>query len=129
MNIFKQRLEKFKQQQQVLAILIFSLVAVIIWIAASIFSSQKRTGIDKDLLKLAKPLTPSINREIIQRIGIKRKFTESDLQNFPIYMMVKDHEQVERIVEIGTELEPPPTIIPFSPSPSPTVTSGASLAR
>jgi hypothetical protein len=105
MSIFKETLEKIKQQQQALAILVFTLVAAMIWIGASLFTSQQKTGISKDLLKLAKPLTPSINQEVIQRLRQKEIFLDSQLQDFPIYIIKKDKNQNERVVEMGTELE------------------------
>lgn len=113
MNIFKQALDKLKHQQQLLAILIFSFVAIMVWIATNLFTSQQRTSISEDLLRLAQPLTPTINQEVIQRIRKKGVFPDSQLRKFPIYMIAKDKGQVERIVEIGTEPEPSP-----SPSPS-----------
>ena len=105
MNIFKQTLEKIKHQQQMLAILVFTLVATMIWIGASLFTSQQKIGISKDLLKLSRPLTPSINQEIIQRLKQKGVFSDSELQNFPIYVIKRDQNQVERVIEMGVELE------------------------
>lgn len=125
MNIFKQALEKIQQQQQMLAILVFTFVAAIMWIAASLFTSQQKTGISRELLNLSKPLTPSIDEEVIQRLRGKGVFFSSQLQNFPIYMIRKDQNQIEEIVEIGTQPEPTPSPSPrVSPSPnsSPTTT-------
>lgn len=113
MNIFKQTLDKIKHQQQMLAILIFAFVAIMVWIAATLFTSQQKTSISEDLLKLAQPLTPTINQEVIQRLRKKGVFPSSQLQKFPIYMIAKDKGQTDRIVEIGAEPEP-------SPSPAPT---------
>lgn len=118
MNIFKETLEKIKHQQQILAMLIFALVATIIWIGAGLFTSQQKTNVGQDLLKLAKPLTPSINQEVIQRLRQKKVFLESQLQDFPIYTTRKNQGQAEQIVEIGTEPEPTPSP---SPNPSPVV--------
>ena len=105
MMIFKQALEKIKHQQQMLAMLVFALVAVIIWIGASLFVSQQKTGVDKDLLKLAKPLTPSINQEVIQRLRQKKVFLDSQMQDFPIYIIKKDQNQIEQVVKMGQKLE------------------------
>ena len=85
-------------------------------VTASLFTSQQKTDVSKNLLKLAKPLTPTIDQEVIQRLRQQGVFLESQLQNFPIYMIVRDRSQIERIIEIGTELEPT-----SSPSPSPSL--------
>lgn len=105
MNIFKQALNKIKHQQQMLAILIFAFVAIMVWIAATLFTSQQKTSISKDLLKMAQPLTPIINQEVVQRLRKKGVFPSNQLQKFPIYMISKDKGQAEQIVEIGTEPE------------------------
>ena len=126
MNIFKQTLEKMKQQQQILAMLVFAFVAVIIWITVNLFTSQQKTGISKDLLKFAKPLIPTINQEVVQQLKEQGVFPDSQLQDFPIYMVIKDRSQIERIVEIGTEPEPTPSLSPSpNPSPSSEATSSA----
>ncbi len=105
MNIFKKTLEKIKHQQQLLAILVFTLVAAMIWIGASLFTSQQKTSISKDLLELAKPLTPSINQAVMQRLQQKKVFLDSQLQDFPIYIIKKDKNQTEHVIEIGATLE------------------------
>ena len=109
-----------KHQQQILAILVFAFVAVIVWVGVNLFTSQQKTGISKDLLRLSKPLTPTINQEVIQRLRQQGVFFDSQLQDFPIYMIIKDKNQVEQKVEIGTEPEPSPSPSPrVTPSPSP----------
>ncbi len=118
MNIFQATVEKMKHRQQILAILIFAFVAVIVWIAASLFTSQKRTEISKDLLNLAKPLTPTINQDVIQRLRQKGVYFDSQLEDFPIYMITKDSKQKEIVVEIDYEPSPSPSSSP-KPSPSP----------
>jgi len=106
MNIFNQTLEKMRHQQQVLAILVFTFVAIIFWVGVSLFTSQQKTGVSNDLLRLAKPLTPTINQEVVQRLREQGVFFDSQLQDFPIYMIMKDKNHVEQMVEIGTEPEP-----------------------
>jgi uncharacterized protein HemX len=121
MNIFKETLKKIKHQQQILAMLVFALVAAIIWIGASLFTSQQKTEISKDLQRLAKPLTPSINQDVIQRLRQKKVFLESQLHDFPIYMTRQNQGLAEQIVEIGTEPEPTPSPHIQNPSPTPSV--------
>ena len=130
MNIFRKTLKKFKHQQQILAILVFALVAVAVWISASLFTSQRRLGISKDQLKLSKPLTPNIDEEVVLNLEKKHDFSDQDLRRFPIYMVLKDEMQIERVVEIGTELNPSPSpsVVPLSNyqlSPSPQASASA----
>lgn len=131
MNIFKQKLEGFRHHQQIMTILVFTLVAVILWVAASLFSSQRRLGISPEQLKLSKPLTPVINTDVLLNLEQKQSFSNEELRKFPIYMLIKDQQQIEHIVEIGTKLEPLPSPNQNSkslPSPSPAVTPDPSPA-
>lgn len=105
MNVFKRTLKKLNQQQQALIILTFSLIAVIVWISVSLFSSQRRSGISDEQVKMSKPLVPIINKEVLLNLEKKQSFSNQELRQFPIYMMFKDQDQTEKVVEIGTQLE------------------------
>ncbi len=108
MNIFQKSFQKLKQQQQLLAILIFGLVAVIFWIAVTIFTSQRRQSISAELQQLAKPLTPSIDETVLNRIEDKRAYSQEELAAFPIYRLVQSQAGGgEIVVAVGEE---PPTV-------------------
>ena len=108
MNVFKHTLKNFKHQQQALVILIFTLIAAMIWISASLFNSQRKLGISDEQLKLSKPLTPTIDEKTLLRLEQKQAYSNQELSQFPIYMILKDKSQIETIVEIGTQPEPTP---------------------
>lgn len=104
MNPFKQSFKQLQQQQQWLAVLIFALVAIVIWVAVSLLSSQKKSGISAELRLLAEPLTPSINREAISALERKRYIYEDSLQDFPIYTIYRDPKtRTEQIILKGQE--------------------------
>lgn len=121
MSIFKDTLNQMKHQQQFLAILVFAFIAIIIWTSASLISSQNTVALDKDLLKLSRPLTPTINQKVIQELQQKKVFLNSQLRDFPIYIIRKEKGQVEQVIELGSEPEP-------SPSPSPKTRAATSSA-
>lgn len=104
MNPFKQTFKQLQQQQQWLAVLIFALVAIMIWVAVSLLSSQKKSGISAELRELAEPLTPSINREVITALERKRYIFTEDLRDFPIYTIFRDPKtRTEQIILKGQE--------------------------
>lgn len=104
MNPFKQSFKQLQQQQQWLAVLIFALVAILIWVAVSLISSQKKTGISKELRDLALPLTPTINREVIGAMEAKRFIFAEELQDFPIYTIYRDPKsRTEQVILKGQE--------------------------
>jgi hypothetical protein len=69
--------------------LIFALVAVLIWIFVSIFATQGASGISPEMRKLAKPLTPTLNKNLLDKIGQKRHLTKQDLERFPIFALIE----------------------------------------
>lgn len=120
MNTFQRQLASIRQQQQLLYILIFSFATILIWVAIGLFSSQKKTGISAELQELAKPLNPTINRQVFDQLDRERTFTASDLSNFPIYKILLSKEGAEQVVTLDVNEAPSaPVIVPPSPSPSP----------
>lgn len=118
MNAFQRQLANLRQQQQLLYILVFSFATILIWLALSLFTSQKKTEISKELQELAKPLSPTINRTILEQLQQERVFTEAELADFPIYKILVSEEGAERMVTIDTDEDVTP-----SPSPRPSPAS------
>jgi hypothetical protein len=113
-------IDTLKHKQWFLRILVFSFVTVIIWVGLSLFRSQQATVIPEELQKLARPLNPNINLDVISRIEQKRAFSEAELSNFPVYRVIrlKSGEQV-----VVTQLpEDEESLIRSTPSPSPSPT-------
>lgn len=97
MNKFQNELNTLRQRQQILAILVFALVAISTWVGVSLLSSQRQTRLSSELLELAKPLNPSINTTVIEQISQKRQYTADELDDFPIFTTAKV-ERVQRTV-------------------------------
>lgn len=79
-----------EQKQTILKIAIFSFFTIVVWIGFSVFESQQKTGIDPALLKLAIPLNPVINIDVINQIQQKRSYSDSELSQFTISKIVID---------------------------------------
>ncbi len=88
MNIFQKELLGLQHKQQLLGVLVFSLVTVVVWVSISMITSQTKNTISPVLLKLAKPLTPTLATETIELLEEKRSFTAEELSDFPIYHTV-----------------------------------------
>lgn len=133
-------LDTLKHKQWLLRILIFTLVTAMIWLGFSLFRSQQQTGIPADLQKLAIPLNPTINIGVVDRIEQKRAYTAEELQNFPVYRLIRLPNGTEQVrtelpedlnVEESAVIRPAetPTATPeasVAPSSAPTATSSAS---
>lgn len=88
-NQFKQQLNKLRTKKKLFVALIFALAAVLIWIFVSIFATQGASGISPEMRKLAQPLTPTLNKNLLDKIGQKRHLTSQDLERFPIFALIK----------------------------------------
>lgn len=114
MNPLNNHLTKLKHRQYLLYLLLFSFATIILWLAIGLVTSQTKSGIEPALKNLAKPLTPTLNEEVINRLEQKQIFSESDLAKFPIYKIIKTTDgKSQVIVTIETEEEaltptPPP---------------------
>ena len=105
MNSFQKTIEHLRQQQQLLALLIFGLIAVVVWIAFSLITSQRQLTTSPELQKIAKPLTPNLDREVLNKLQQKSLYSQGELGNFPIYVVVQDEfSRQEKVVELGQEV-------------------------
>jgi hypothetical protein len=124
MNVVQQALQNLRQRQQLLGMFIFTLVAIMVWIVVSVATSQRSSAISAELRAMALPLTPSINREVLEGVESERYFSEEELRNFDVVHVVEPLENIpspEPSVQPSPEEEPvpEPTEIPsVEPLPS-----------
>jgi hypothetical protein len=100
-NKFKIQLENIQRQKKLLIGLILFFVVIIFWLIISIFITQRRTLVSSELMKLAQPLVPSLNREVLDRLEDKAYFSDNQLDRFSIYVLVDDRSaQTMQIMDI-----------------------------
>lgn len=132
----QQEFSIIKHRQQLLTIMVFTLMAIAVWVGVGLVNSQESTSISPQLQQAALPLNPSINIEILSEIEQQVPYDPSQLTRFPIYTLLSDDEiQLQRessaaSVATGSSaltetLQPSPTP---EPSPEPTATESASPA-
>lgn len=127
----QQEFSILKHRQQLLAIMLFSLMAIVVWVGAGLLSSQESTSISPQLQQASLPLNPSINVEILGEIEQQTPYDPSQLTNFPIYTLLTDDEiQLQRETastqnSSGSSALSETLLLP-SPSPSPTPTASDS---
>ncbi len=113
------QLKQLKHKNQLLTILVLLLVCVFSWGIASIFSSQRQSKLPSDLTKLAKPLNPNLDTQILNTLETKRSFTAEELSQIEIFIIVVDPAtQTEQIIEINESVKAVAT-----PTPRPRATS------
>ncbi len=136
-------LGNLQQKQTLLRILVFTLVTVVIWVALTLFRSQQKTGIAPELQKLAEPLNPNIDVQVIERIEAKKAYSEADLQNFTILKIVRNKEGEDQIIDgalpaqtgsasslllLNNPTPSPSPEVSAAPTSSPSSTSGSATS-
>lgn len=101
---FQTQLKKLRYRKEVLVIMLFLLVIAVFWIALSIFTSQRQTGISSEQQQLAQPLTPVLDTAIIERLEQKRVYESEELSDFPIFLVETSQNPAQVIG--GSSAEP-----------------------
>jgi hypothetical protein len=91
-NKAKKRIGGLRRNQQFLYVGVFTVVAVIIWVSGSLFQSQRKTGISRELQLMAEPLNPNINTFALDRIEQKTTYSDQDLEGFDIFVVNLEEE-------------------------------------
>lgn len=105
-NKFERQLDKIKRQKKLLIALILFFVVILTWILASIFSSQARHAISPELVKLAEPLVPNLNRQLLEDLQRQEYFRDEELERFSIYALLSERgEDAGRVIDIINEAE------------------------
>lgn len=107
-----------KRQQILLYAMLIGLVTVTIWIGYGLASSQRTDQVDRELRELAEPLNPNLDENVINELESKRNLTETDLNDFAVYIYTEDEEGNRRKVILGEE---PVVLPPLEPQASPDV--------
>lgn len=117
-HTFKDDLKKIQQSKQLLTIFILLFVALLFWIIISLVTSQTTEKISPELQKLAKPLTPTVDTSILEKISGKIKYSDDELSTFTIFKILTSRDgKTEKVVplEVSIEdLEPKATVEPKS---------------
>lgn len=122
----------FKQllfEQQVLGILLFSVLVVFLWVVSTIYFSYSATTLSEEDVFVVTPLNPTIDDKPLRVLQERRWWTETELQNFTVSSVVRDGEG-----NIKTSTTISPTVSPTAstsatPVPSPTSASGSAQTQ
>lgn len=117
---FKEDLQSLRTNRQFLAILILLFISVFFWIFINLLSSQTREEVSAELTLLAKPLTPSVDKETLQEINQKKSYSQEELASFVIYKILLSRDgKTERIVPLDITIDDIDPIETIAPTPRP----------
>jgi hypothetical protein len=119
-NSFTKDLIRLKSNRQFLTIMILLFVVVLFWVFVSVATSQRSERISPELTRLATPLIPSVELEVVSRIQQKRSYTNQELSSFTIYKILTDPDgRTERVVPLEVTAE---DLVPIQSTPTPNET-------
>ncbi len=100
---FAEQFAVIKSQKILMIGFLFLFVIVIFWIGLSMFGSQTKFAVSKELRDLSKPLTPTVKDSVLSAIEQKRSFTPEELIGFTIYKVIEEKGSIakSRLVDIG----------------------------
>lgn len=100
-KINSRKFVKLRQETKLLWILILAIVSVFFWILISIISPKKKQIISQQLRELAKPLTPTLDQEVLSSIPEKRYLPDGELESFSIFVLVDDEQtDVPKLIDV-----------------------------
>lgn len=121
----KTSLQSLLFEQQLLGILVFTLLVLFVWIGASVYFTYNTSTLTSDETIIVTPLNPIINTKPLDAIRSRKWWTSKELQSFPINTKVESNEsdqQSSSILPSPPLVTTPPTASPSStavPSPTP----------
>jgi len=83
------KIVRLRQETKLLWALILALVAVLFWILVSILSPKKQQVISPELRKLAEPLNPSLNQEVLNSLLARTYYEDEELETFSIFALIE----------------------------------------
>ena len=105
-NKIKQDIKKLQKNKQFLIILMLLFVALLFWMTISLITSQTTEKISLELTTLAKPLTPSIDITVLDKIEQKRSYSSEELSAFTIFkVLISRDGKTEKIVPIEVSID------------------------
>lgn len=111
-------LDGLRRREDLLRILIFTLVTVLVWISFEIYLSQKQTKVAEDFASYTLPLNPNIDRTVLQEIQNRRGFSDEELQEFSTQQTsIITEDELESVSTPSAEIEDEDAVV-VTPTPT-----------
>jgi len=117
-NTFSKDIKRLQKNQQFLTIVVLLFVCMIFWLIMSLFSTTQEKQTDSSLLLLAKPLNPTINRDVFTLLEQKKSYSSQELESFTIYKFAKIDRSSEQIIVPITTTEEEIKALSETPKPA-----------
>ncbi len=97
------QLEKLKSEKKLLLALIFAMVAVFLWVVVSLVSTKGQQVISPELMKLAEPLVPTLDQNVLENLENRAYIQPDQMEDFPIYALVELRMGEYQLVDVVSQ--------------------------
>lgn len=142
-SFIAQQIEKLQKNYAIMVGLILLFVVAVVWMIVSIVQVEDTSDLTKRAQKNTTQLNPNLDRTTLELVANKHYYSEEELTNFPIFVLIEDKDgnfQVVSIEDVAERLEElrsdsattptqqpetptPPSLPSTTPTPAPTVAS------
>ncbi|MEP7166895.1 MAG: hypothetical protein ABI758_02875 [Candidatus Woesebacteria bacterium] len=122
----------FKQllfEQQILGILLFSVLVVFLWVVSTIYFSYTKSTLTSEDETVVIPLSPIIDDRPLQVLSSRRWWSDSDLQSFAVSVVIRDSNGKTTTSQTQTGAASPSATLAPTPVPTPLPASGSAQTQ
>ncbi len=95
-------LQSLRHNRMYLAIMVLLLVCACSWVLVSVMATKDTSEVSVQAAQFTTPINPNLDIDVFTIAENKRYFTESELELFPIYRLIKDAGDTYRVIPIDT---------------------------
>jgi hypothetical protein len=124
-------------QQNILSVLLLTVVVIVAWVGFSIYFSYSKTTLTPTDTQLIAPLNPRLDATLFDKIAVRRTWTSEELDNFSPSIQLPQVVVVPGAESSDTTETPVPTARPTTQpatssasiaTPAPSIAPAASIA-
>lgn len=107
-SFIAQQIEKLQKNYAIMVGLILLFVVAVIWMIVSIVQVEDTSDLTKRAQKNTTQLNPNLDRTTLELVANKHYYSEEELTEFPIFVMIEDRDgnfQVVSIEDVAERLE------------------------
>ncbi len=121
----KQTIQSLLFEQQMLGILVFTVLVLFVWIAGSIYFTYNKSTISQDEALVVTPLDPKIDTVPLEDISMRKWWKGEELQNFQLSIALDEEKNGGIRTTLILQSSSASATIRPTPIVSPTATTSA----
>lgn len=104
-NFINKQLEALQRNYTLMIGLILLFVCIVIWMLISIVQTEDTSNLTTTAKKYTAQLNPNLDQVTLEKVASKTYYSETDLQDFPIFILIEDKSGNFQVAPLGTTAE------------------------